>query len=129
MEKKPQHWIDKLTSNLIENWPDVEKFNCNCGISVSGQQHVGRLRGEIILTNAVVTELKTRGYEAIHNLILYTLDPWKGRESQLNEFSDTKKAKEYINWRLIDVPSPTKPNTSWVDDYWLDFEIPLPKFG
>ena len=129
LEKKPQHWIDKLTSNLIENWPGVESFNCNCGISVSGQQHVGRLRGEIILTNAVVTELKDRGYEATHNLILYTLDPWKGRESQLNEFSDTKKAKEYINWRLIDVPSPTKPDTSWVDDYWLDFEIPLPKFG
>ncbi len=129
LKKKPQHWIDKLTSDLIENWPGVKNFNCNCGMSVPGQQHVGRLRGEIILTNAVVTELQALGYETTHNLILYTSDPWKGKESQLNEFSNPKKAKEYINWRLIDVPSPTKPDTLWVDDYWKDFETPLPKFA
>ena len=129
LNKKPQHWVDKLTSNLIENWPEVKNFNCNCGISVSGQQHVGRLRGEIVFTNAVVTELQALGYEATHNLILYTSDPWKGKESQLNAFSNAKKAEEYINWRLIDVPAPTNPDISWVDDYWKDFGTPLPRFG
>ncbi|MHA1931759.1 MAG: lysine--tRNA ligase [Promethearchaeota archaeon] len=129
LEKKPQHWIDKLTSDLIENWPEVKNFNCNCGISVSGQQHVGRLRGEIVLANAVVTELQALGYEATHNLILYTSDPWKGKESQLNTFSNPKKAEKYINWRLIDVPAPTNPDESWVDDFWKDFGTPLPRFG
>lgn len=129
VKKKPAHWIDKLTSNLIENWPEVENYNCNCGISVSGQQHVGRLRGEIVLTNAVVTELQALGHEATHNLILYTSDPWKGKESQLNEFSNPKEAEKYINWRLIDVPGPTDPEISWVDEYWKDFGVPLPKFG
>ncbi|MHA2054605.1 MAG: hypothetical protein ACW99F_13525, partial [Candidatus Hodarchaeales archaeon] len=52
------HWIDKLTEDLIAHWPKVQDFQCNCGISVSGRQHVGRLRGEIILTNAVVQELQ-----------------------------------------------------------------------
>ena len=128
--KKPsRHWIDKLTSDLIENWPGLTNFNCNCGISVSGQQHVGRLRGEIILTNAVVTELQARGYQGTHFLTLYTSDPWKGKTPQLNAFSDTINAEKYINWRLIDVPAPKNPDISWVDYYWKDFGEPLPKFG
>ena len=73
-ERKPEHWIDKLSSNLIENWSKVKSFNCSCGLSISGFCHVGNLRGEIILTNAVVTELQNRGYDATHNLILYTAD-------------------------------------------------------
>ncbi|MHA2005826.1 MAG: lysine--tRNA ligase [Promethearchaeota archaeon] len=124
-----RHWIDKLTSDLIKNWPNLKKFNCNCGISVGGQQHVGRLRGEIVLPNAVVTELQALGYIAVHNLILYTSDPWKGKDPQLNAFSDPIKAKEFINWRLIDVPNPKNSEGSWVDYFWQDCGIPLPKFG
>ncbi|UCE13721.1 MAG: lysine--tRNA ligase [Candidatus Heimdallarchaeota archaeon] len=123
------HWIDKLTTNLISNWPDVQDFHSNCGISVSGRQHVGRLRGEIILTNAVVTELQKRGYSASHSLILYTADPWKGKEAQINCFPEAKKAKKYVNWRLIDVPDPTNQYSSWVDYFWRAFGDPLPKFG
>ncbi len=128
-KKKPEHWIDKLTSNVIENWPEVKNFNCYCGLSISGVCHVGNLRGEIVLTNAVVTELQALGYEATHNLILYTSDPWKGKESQLNLYPNPKKAEKYKNWRLIEVPSPSNPNISWVDHYWKDFGTPLPKFG
>jgi lysyl-tRNA synthetase class 1 len=62
-------------------------------------------------------------------LILYTSDPWKGKETQLNLYSNPKKAEEYKNWRLLDVPSPMNPEVSWVDDYWKDFGIPLPRFG
>lgn len=127
--KQPQHWIDKLTDDLIENWEGLKEFNCNCGISVSGQQHVGRLRGEIVLTNSVVNELQNRGYKAIHHLILYTSDPWKGRSGQVNVFKNPKKAKQYINWRLIDVPSPKANYKSWVDYFWKDFGVPMPKFG
>ncbi|MHA1945129.1 MAG: lysine--tRNA ligase [Candidatus Hodarchaeales archaeon] len=123
------HWIDKLTEDLITHWPSTKKFNCNCGISISGKQHVGRLRGEIVLTNAVVQELKNKGFSATHYLILYTSDPWKGKEAQLNSFSDPEKAKKYINWRLVDVPDPTGKKSSWVDYFWQDFGKPLPKFG
>ena len=127
--KQPRHWIDKLTSNVIKNWPEVKSFNCNCGISVSGQQHVGRLRGEIVLTNSIVNELLARQYDATHYLVLYTSDPWKGKLAQLNTFSNPNKAKKYINQRLIDVPDPTHPKGSWVDYFWKDFGVPLPRFG
>ena len=123
------HWIDKLTDDLIAHWPDVQEFHCNCGISVSGRQHVGRLRGEIVLTNAVVQELLRKGYSATHYLILYTSDPWKGKEAQLNSFSDPDKANKYINWRLVDVPDPTNEYSSWIDHFWKEFGDPLPKFG
>jgi lysyl-tRNA synthetase class 1 len=123
------HWIDKLTTDLISNWPEIGDFNCNCGISVSGQQHVGRIRGEIVLTNSVVNEIKNRGYNATHSLILYTADPWKGKEAQLNNFSDPIDARKYIDWRLIDVPDPTNQFPSWVDYFWKPFGDPLSKFG
>lgn len=129
LKKTHLHWIDKLTSGLVANWPEIQAFNCNSGISVSGQQHVGRLRGEIVLTNAVVNELRTRGLDANHSLILYTADPWKGKEAQLNCFSDLEEAKTYVNWRLIDVPDPTNQNPSWVDFFWQAFGEPLPSFG
>ncbi|MFX0150831.1 MAG: lysine--tRNA ligase [Candidatus Hodarchaeota archaeon] len=128
-KKTPPHWLDKLTTDLIANWPEVESYNCNCGISVSGMQHVGRLRGEIVLTNAVVNELKTRGYSATHYLILYTADPWKGKSAQLNSFTDPEVAKKYIDWRLIDVPDPTGQHSSWVDYFWKDFGDPLSQFS
>ncbi|MBY8984652.1 MAG: lysine--tRNA ligase [Candidatus Lokiarchaeota archaeon] len=128
-EKKPEHWVDKLTSKIIENWPEVKSFNCNCGLSISGFCHVGNLRGEIIHANAVVNELQSQGYEATHNLILYTADPWKGKETQLNLYPNPKKAEKYKNWRLIEVPSPSNPNISWVDYYWKDFGDPLPRFA
>ncbi len=124
-----KHWIDKLTTNLINNWPDVKEFNCNSGISVSGKQHIGRLRGEIVLANAVVNELKERGYSATHYLILYTSDPWKGKTGQLNAFDDPKLGKKYVNWRLVDVPDPTRKDKSWVDYFWREFGNPLPRFG
>jgi len=123
------HWIDKLTGDLIAHWPDIKDFHCNCGISISGKQHVGRLRGEIVLTNAVVQELQRKGFSATHYLILYTSDPWKGKEGQLNSFSDPNEAKQYINWRLVDVPDPTGKESSWVDYFWQEFGNPLSKFG
>ncbi|MHA2094943.1 MAG: lysine--tRNA ligase [Candidatus Hodarchaeales archaeon] len=123
------HWVDKLTEDLIAHWPDNKEFHCNCGISVSGRQHVGRLRGEIVLTNAVVEELNRKGFTATHYLILYTADPWKGKDAQLKAFSDSKEASKYINWRLVDVPDPTGEHNSWIDYFWKTFGDPLPKFG
>ncbi|MFW9855332.1 MAG: lysine--tRNA ligase [Candidatus Thorarchaeota archaeon] len=125
----PIHWIDELTSKIIDNWPDIKHFNCNCGISVSGRQHVGRLRGEIVLTNAVVNELERAGYSASHSLILYTSDPWKGKPAQINAFKDSQEGQQYIDWRLVDVPDPTGKYSSWVDFFWQDFGDPLPLFG
>ncbi|MFX1388730.1 MAG: lysine--tRNA ligase [Promethearchaeota archaeon] len=130
MSKNEQyHWVDKLTNDLIENWQGVEDFNCNCGISVSGQIHAGNVRGEIVLTNAVVNELKNKGYNAKHTLILYTSDRFKGKPGQLNLFSDPKKAEQFINWRYIDIPSPHNNNETWVDFHLNNLAVWMPKFS
>ena len=86
------HWIDELTDEIIENWPKIKNFNCNCGISVSGLQHVGRLRGEIVLTNAVTQELIKKGYLVIvvidRNFLKKTRDEFKGHYTLLIGFDE-----------------------------------------
>jgi lysyl-tRNA synthetase class 1 len=117
-----QHWIDALVEEIITYWgADSSKIDCSCGLSVSGLQHVGRLRGEITLTNTVMHQLRQKGYQSKHYIVRYTSDEWKGKEGQLAQFSDSLQAREYIGRRLIDVPDPKGELESWVDRYWLDF--------
>ncbi len=117
-----QHWIDALVHEIIEYWGvNASTIDCSCGLSVSGLQHVGRLRGEITLTNTVMHQLRQKGYKSQHNIVRYTSDEWKGKEGQLAQFPNPDKAKEYVGRRLIDVPDPQGELESWVDRYWLDF--------
>lgn len=117
-----QHWIDALVEEIIDYWgTDVSSIDCSCGLSVSGLQHVGRLRGEITLTNTVMHQLQQKGYQSKHYVVRYTSDEWKGKEGQLTQFSDPAKARDYVGRRLIDVPDPKGELDSWVDRYWLDF--------
>lgn len=117
-----QHWIDALVEEIIRYWgKDASKIDCSCGLSVSGLQHIGRLRGEITLTNTVMQQLRKKGYTSEHFIVRYTSDEWKGKEGQLAQFPNSNKAREYIGRRLIDVPDPQGELGSWVDRYWLDF--------
>lgn len=116
-----QHWIDALVQEIIDYWgTDASTIDCSCGLSVSGLQHVGRLRGEITLTNTVMHQLRHKGYKSQHYIVRYTSDPWKGKESQLAQFPNPEKAKEYTGRRLIDVPDPQGELENWVDRYWPD---------
>lgn len=119
---KYQHWIDALVEEIIQYWGvDAPQLYCSCGLSVSGLQHVGRLRGEVTLANTVMQQLKDRGYKTRHTIVRYTSDEWKGKEGQLAQFSDMSEARDHIGRRLIDVPDPQGELASWVDRYWLDF--------
>ncbi len=125
------HWVDKLANDLIEWWGDElkEPIILNGGLSVSGLQHVGRLRGEITLNSALLRVLEEKGYRAIQYLTLYTQDEWKGKEAQLSIFRDREEAKRYIGWRLIDVPDPFDCHANWVEHFWEDFGGYLDKFA
>ncbi len=117
-----QHWIDGLVKDIIDYWgEDTSTIDCSCGLSVSGLQHVGRLRGEITLTNTVMHQLRQKGYQSKHYIVRYTSDEWKGKEAQLAQFSNPIKAKIYIGRRLVDVPDPKGELGNWVERYWLDF--------
>ena len=117
-----QHWIDALVAEIVSYWgEDTTQINCSCGLSVSGLQHVGRLRGEVTLTNTVMHQLRQKGIQTRHAIVRYTSDQWKGKPGQLAQFREKKEAEGYIGQRLIDVPDPKGELSSWVNRYWLDF--------
>lgn len=127
--EKYWHWIDETVENIIDYWKDQERYVCSCGMSVSGLQHLGRLRGEIVLTNTVKETLLRMGKAAEHFLVLYTQDQWKGKGAQLEQFSDKEEAEKYRNRRLIDVPDPFDCHKNWVEHYWSPFRDCLSSFS
>jgi len=66
------HWFETLLSRILKAKPQ-QKLVCSAGLSVSGLQHVGRLRGEVILANTIANGELTfdlaRLREAIHRPI------------------------------------------------------------
>ena len=126
-----KHWIEELADGLLEWWGENirEPIVLNGGLSVSGLQHVGRLRGEITLNSALKKVLEERGYKTVQYLTLYTQDEWKGKPPQLVMFKDPEEGKQYIGWRLIDVPDPEGCHDNWVDHFWEDFGGYLDKFA
>ena len=122
------HWFDELLGRIEEFLLNKDKVLCNAGLSVSGLQHVGRLRGEIALGHAIVRELRGKGKRAQQSLVLYTQDQWKGKEAQLARFR-AGEGEQYIGRRLIDVPDPEGCHKNWVDHYWVDFGGQLDRFA
>lgn len=115
------HWVEEVAKNVLTRVSEKGKAVCNGGLSVSGLQHVGRLRGEVTIVDTVVRLLREWGVEAKHFLTLYTVDAWKGKEAQLSQFPKREEAKQYIGWPLFRVPDPNGCHGSWVDHYWEDF--------
>ncbi len=117
------HWVDALAEFLAERLQErgVREVVVNGGLSVSGLQHVGRLRGEIIIGDVVARLLREKGFKVKQMLTLYTQDAWKGKKSQLSQFPSPEEARRYKGWPLIRVPDPKGELGSWVDRYWRDF--------
>lgn len=122
------HWFDELFGSVLEALGDRERAVCNAGLSVSGLQHVGRLRGEIVLNHLLAEGLRRRRREVLQHLVLYTQDPWKGSPRQRAEFPGDEGSR-YVSWRLIDVPDPRGCHANWVQHYWADFADSLPAFA
>lgn len=126
------HWIDELADRLerrlaARSGRGVLVFNG--GLSVSGLQHIGRLRGEVLLLEAVRRRLEERGYRVEQLITLYTQDPWKGKEEQLGAFKSREEARRYVGWPLIRVPDPEGCHDNWVEHYWEDFGPYLKEVG
>jgi len=123
-----RHWLDQLVDRLEERLRDRGKDTLvfNGGLSVSGIQHVGRLRGEVLLVEAVRRELERRGYRVKQYLTLYTQDPWKGKDRQVSVFKSG--GERFKGWPLSRVPDPYGCHKSWVEHYWSDFGPYLKEF-
>ena len=116
-----RHWIDELADKLYENFKKRGKniIIFNSGLSVSGLQHVGRLRGEIIIPEVLRKLLQSRGLVVKQYLTLYTQDSWKAKEAQIKKFREN--GAKYAGWPLIKVPDPEGCHSNWVEHYWKDF--------
>lgn len=99
----------------------------NAGLSVSGLQHVGRLRGEISLAQFLTRSLRAEGRNVVQSLVLYTQDEWKAKPKQLAQFPGDE-GEQYVGRRLIDVPDPFGCHGNWVDHFWVDFGGVLDRF-
>ena len=122
------HWFDELLLDAKAWLRDTQDIVVNAGLSVSGKQHVGRLRGEITLSHLLTRALRADGREALQSLVLYTQDEWKGRPGQVSQFLG-EEGQEYVGRRLIDVPDPQGCHPNWVDHYWQDFGSVLDRFA
>lgn len=118
-----KHWIDELAEQLYEKLLERKKdiYIFNGGLSVSGLQHIGRLRGEIILPETLRRILEKKGLRIKQYITLYTQDAWKGKKAQLNAFPNPKEAEKYKGWPLIKVPDPHGCHENWVEHFWADF--------
>ena len=123
------HWIEKVAEEVFQRTAGKKTAICNGGLSVSGLQHVGRLRGEVTIVDTVARLLRMKGVRAEHFLTLYTVDAWKGKEAQLKQFSKPEEAREYAGWPLFRVPDPHGCHSSWVEHYWEDFGKHLGDFA
>lgn len=122
------HWYDDLLPEVNAFVGDKPELVVNAGLSVSGLQHVGRLRGEITLAHFLTRSLRDAGRNAMQSLVLYTQDEWKGKEPQLAQFPGDE-GRKHIGRRLIDVPDPSSCHGNWVDHYWEDFGGVLDRFA
>jgi lysyl-tRNA synthetase class 1 len=122
------HWADALIEEITGFVRGRGDLVVSSGLSVSGLQHVGRLRGEVVLGNTIARALQEEGHTTEHVLVLYTQDQWKASPRQVAEFTDGSGSR-YASWRLIDVPDPHGCHPGWVDHYWEDFGDHLEDFA
>ena len=126
-----KHWIDTIIDDIAKRCELTGRSTCvlNGGLSVSGLQHIGRLRGEIIINNVIAERLRNEyGFKVRQVLTLYTMDPWKGKEAQLRQFKNINEAKKFIGYPLEKVPDPKGCHKSWIEHYWKDFGDYLDNF-
>ncbi|MET1127924.1 MAG: lysine--tRNA ligase [Thermoproteota archaeon] len=130
VDGKLLHWVEALAEFLDARFRKrgLKELVFNGGLSVSGLQHVGRLRGEIIIPDVVAQLLKKRGYTVKQYLTLYTQDAWKGKPEQQAAFRNPEEARKYVGWPLARVPDPLGEKSSWVERFWEDFGPYISRF-
>lgn len=69
------HWFDELLGQVRASAGGNAALVINGGLSVSGLQHVGRLRGEIVLSHCLARALRDEGRKVTQGLVQYTQDP------------------------------------------------------
>jgi len=119
------HWADKAARGLEKG---KQPIHLSSGLSMRGLQHIGRLRGELIVDDVIKKILEKKKIKSIHYLIQYDHDPQKEKALKII-LKDPKLVKKYTGMRLNDIPCPKKCCSSWNEHFWKDFGNYLKDFG
>lgn len=104
-------WVDRIADEIIAAYPDKKEFIVRDEKTLSGQVHVGSLRG--VLIHGVIAEaLNKRGVKARFIYEFNDADPMDGMPSYL----DANIYAEHMGKPLKDVPAPSDP-ASGVREY------------
>ena len=105
------NWLNKIVEEVIKLHPSGEIL-IESGGSPSGTHHLGHMR-ELVISDAVMLELKRRGRKARHIYFVDDLDAL--RKIPINV---SKEFEQYLGKPLCDVPAPDGSNQSYAD-YFL----------
>lgn len=109
------NWLSKIADEIEERHPKGEVL-VSSGGSPSGTYHLGHLR-ELIISDAILLELKKRGRKARH---IYVSDDLDGlRKIPVNV---PKEYEKYLGQSLCDVPSPDGKKGSYADYFLNDLK-------
>src|SRR3989344_5395835 len=107
-------WLNKVVDEVIASHPEGEII-VESGVSPSGTYHVGTLR-EVLTCDAIMLELRRRGWQAKHIHYVDDLDPL--RKVPVNVPAGFDK---YLGRPYCDVPAPDGSNQSYADFFLNDF--------
>ncbi len=94
-------WVDRLADEIIAAYPDKKEFIIRDEKTLSGQVHVGSLRGVVI--HALIAEaLNKRGVKARFIYEFNDADPMDGMPAYL----DSEVYSQHMGKPLKDVPAP-----------------------
>jgi lysyl-tRNA synthetase class 1 len=119
------HWADKTAKELEK---EKQPIHLSSGLSMRGLQHIGRLRGELIVDDVIKKILEQKKIKTVHYLIQYDHDPQKEKALE-KVFKDSKLVKKYSGMRLCDIPCPDKCCSSWNEHFWKNFGNYFKDFG
>lgn len=128
--KLQEFWLDSLARQLVEKYPNEKIFHLNCGLSVRGPQHIGRLRGELCIPSCIKRILKEKyGKDAVHYITLYDMDGLKPEAAKNGFPNNPEKQKKYVGVSLFNIPDPYSCHKNWQEHFWADFGNYLKDFG
>ncbi len=107
-------WLNQLVDEITLRFPEGDIL-IESGASPSGTYHFGHLR-EIITSDAIMLELKSRGRQARHIQFVDDLDGL--RKIPVNIPADFE---QYLGMPLCDIPAPDGSKRSFADYFVDDF--------
>ena len=94
-------WVDRIVDEIIEAYPGKDEFVIRDEKTLSGQVHVGSLRG-VVIHGVVAEEIAKRGKKARFIYEFNDADPMDG----LPTYLDADVYEKHMGKPLKDVPPP-----------------------